>query len=124
MRRAEWSFPVAVANGAPGRPGCDLAGCRLSGEGVHLGLGILEWQGPLLIRGSALRKTPWHPWTMGKLRRMVLGHEDKETAEQRVRRLNDNRFNGYIQPVVPAIVELYDKIAALEARIEELSSKA
>lgn len=61
---------------------------------------------------------------MGKLRRMMLGHEDKETAEQRVRRLNDNRFNGYIQPVVPAIVDLYDKIAALEARIEELSSKA
>lgn len=51
---------------------------------------------------------------------MMTGHDDVETAEQRVRRLDTTRWNGYIQPVVPALVDLYDRIAVLEARIAEL----
>ena len=58
---------------------------------------------------------------MGTLRRLMTGHDNKETAEQRVRRLDNNRFNGYLQPVIPALVDLYDRIAELEARVEELS---
>lgn len=51
----------------------------------------------------------------------MLGRDAGETAEQRVRRLEMNRWNGYIQPVLPSIVELYDRIAALEAQVDELS---
>ena len=60
---------------------------------------------------------------MGTLRWLMTGHHIKETAEQRVRRLANNRSNGYIQPVVPALVDLYDRIAELETRVEELSRR-
>jgi hypothetical protein len=40
-----------------------------------------------------------------------------------VRRLDNNRFKGYLQPVIPAPIDLYDRIADLEARVEELSGK-
>lgn len=38
---------------------------------------------------------------------MRTGHDEKESAQQRVRRLDTNRWTGYVQPVVPALVDLY-----------------
>lgn len=51
----------------------------------------------------------------------MTSRDNKETAEQRVRRLGNNRFNGYLQPVVPVLVDLYDRMAQLEPRVEQLS---
>lgn len=37
-------------------------------------------------------------------------------------RLNGGSFGGYITPVLPSVVELYDRIAALETRVADLES--
>lgn len=61
---------------------------------------------------------------MGRLKRMF-GRDDGETAEQFVRRLDGGTYRGgYAAPVVPSIVELYDRIGALEARVVELERSA
>ena len=53
-------------------------------------------------------------------RRMILGTAVGETAEEGMRRLSKHRLNPYILPMVPAVVDLYDRIAVLEARVKEL----
>ena len=59
---------------------------------------------------------------MGTLKRFF-GRDDGETNEQYMRRLERSSTAGYVRPVVPSIVELYDRIAALEARVAELTER-
>jgi hypothetical protein len=56
---------------------------------------------------------------MGYLRRMF-GRDTNESAEEYMRRLNteDMGRGGYVKAIVPSIVELYDRVAALEARLD------
>lgn len=60
---------------------------------------------------------------MGRLKRMF-GRDDGETPERYVRRLNSGgrMSGGYVQPVLPSVVELYDRVGELEARVAELES--
>jgi hypothetical protein len=44
-----------------------------------------------------------------------------ESNEDYVRRVNGKLGAGDVQPVLPALVELYDRVAALEARVQELA---
>jgi len=60
---------------------------------------------------------------MGVLKRLF-GRDDDETQEQYVRRLSRSGMNGYMQSVLPSLVELYDRIAALEAQVAVLQSKS
>jgi hypothetical protein len=56
---------------------------------------------------------------MGYLRRMF-GRDTNESAEEYMRRLNteDMGRGGYVKAIVPSIVVLYDRVAALEARLD------
>lgn len=58
---------------------------------------------------------------LSNFRRILLGTAVGESAEEGMRRLSKHRWNPYILPMVPAVVDLYDRIAVLEARVEELS---
>lgn len=58
---------------------------------------------------------------MGRLRRMF-GRDVGETPEEYVRRLNGGSLGGYVTPVLPSLVELYDRLSALEARVAELEA--
>ncbi len=56
---------------------------------------------------------------MGRLRR-GFGRDDGETAEHHVRRLGVGRLGGgHAAPVVPSVIELYDRVARLESRVAE-----
>jgi hypothetical protein len=59
----------------------------------------------------------------GTLKRLI-GRDDGETQEQYVRRMSENGVNGYVKPVLPSLVEFYDRIATLEAQVAELQSKS
>lgn len=60
---------------------------------------------------------------MGRLKRMF-GRDDGETPEAYVRRMRSSTMGGYVAPVLPSLVELYDRVAALEARVAELGAGA
>ena len=57
------------------------------------------------------------------IRRVLFGRANGETAEEGMRWLSSHRWNPYVLPMVPAVVDLYDRIAVLEARVEELSDE-
>jgi len=59
---------------------------------------------------------------MGMLRRLV-GRDDGETQEQYVRRLSESGVIGYAKPVLPSLIEIYDRVATLEAQVAALQSK-
>ena len=61
---------------------------------------------------------------MGKLRRLF-GRDTDESAEDYVRRLNgeDKGRAGYVTAVVPSVVELYDRVAALERQVAILEGR-
>jgi hypothetical protein len=50
----------------------------------------------------------------------MFGRDTNESAEEYMRRLNteDMGRGGYVKAIVPSIVELYDRVAALEARLD------
>lgn len=56
---------------------------------------------------------------MGALRRMF-GQDTGESQESYMRRLAAGSMSGYVKPVMPSVVDFYDRIAALEARVAEL----
>lgn len=61
---------------------------------------------------------------MSTWRQRFVGGPDKgESREDYVRRLNRSRLSGYVAPVLPSVVELYDRITALENRVRELESR-
>ena len=62
---------------------------------------------------------------MGKLRRL-LGRDTDESAEEYMRRLNgeDKGRGGYVAAVVPSVVELYDRVAALDARLAAIEDRS
>jgi hypothetical protein len=61
--------------------------------------------------------------SMGMLKRLI-GRDDGETQEQYVRRMSESGVNGYVKPVLPSLVEFYDRIATLEAQVAALQSKS
>lgn len=52
----------------------------------------------------------------------MFGRDVGETPEEYVRRMSETSRAGYVAPVLPSLVELYDRVAALEARVAELES--
>ena len=61
--------------------------------------------------------------SVGTLKRPI-GRDDGETQEQYVRRMREGDVNGYVKPVLPSLVEFYDRIATLEAQVAALQSKS
>lgn len=54
--------------------------------------------------------------------RLFGGPADGESCEELVRRLNRSRLKRAGTPLLPPMVELYDRIAALEDRVRMLES--
>lgn len=54
----------------------------------------------------------------------MFGRDDGETSEEYVRRMSRTSTAGYVAPVLPPLVELYDRTAALEARVADLEQRA
>lgn len=59
---------------------------------------------------------------MGRFRRMF-GRDAGETPEDYVRRLNSGSLAGYVKPVLPSIIELYDRVSLLERHIRSLEDE-
>ena len=56
---------------------------------------------------------------MGAVRRLF-GRDTGETPEQYVRRLSSSSMTAYVKPVLPSVIELYDRVAALEYQVAKL----
>ena len=59
---------------------------------------------------------------MGAVRRLF-GRDTGETPEQYVRRLSWSATTPYVKPVLPSVIELYDRVAALEAHVAYLEGE-
>ena len=55
--------------------------------------------------------------------RLMGGPAEGESHENFVRRLARSRIPGYVKPVLPSVVELYARVAALEQRVAQLESR-